>query len=215
MGYLNLRPEQTNIFFKLMEERYRRRASIITTSLDYDDWLNFLGNKHMVTALLSRLRHQCTTIRIDGPSPPRTPGLASNIDLGTSSNAVGVASITRTPAVPDSLSGICSTPGSLLLTVGGQLLTSVEAPPLSNRSRSPSSATAVRLEQELRAEPEVYRGLPMSASGSGRGMSGISLRREYVEPAKQGFRAYPLLREALRESGRVGTAPSSFASGSI
>jgi DNA replication protein DnaC len=51
-----------------MEERYRRRASIITTNLDYDDWLNFLGNKHMVTALLSRLRHQCTTIRIDGPS---------------------------------------------------------------------------------------------------------------------------------------------------
>ncbi len=39
-----------------------------TTNLDYDDWLNFLGNKHMVTALLSRLRNQCTTIRIDGPS---------------------------------------------------------------------------------------------------------------------------------------------------
>jgi DNA replication protein DnaC len=29
MGYLTLRPEQSNIFFKLMEERYRRRASII------------------------------------------------------------------------------------------------------------------------------------------------------------------------------------------
>jgi DNA end-binding protein Ku len=26
----------------------------------------------------------------------------------------------------------------------------------------------------------------------------------YVEPAKQGFRAYALLREALKESGRVG-----------
>jgi DNA replication protein DnaC len=68
LGYLNLRPEQTNIFFKLMEERYRRRASIITTNLDYEEWGNFLGNKSMVTALLSRLRHQCTTIRIDGPS---------------------------------------------------------------------------------------------------------------------------------------------------
>src|SRR2546426_809104 len=68
MDYPTLRPEQSNIFFKPMEERYRRRASIITTNLDYDDWLNFLGNKHMVTALLSRLRHQCTTVRIDGPS---------------------------------------------------------------------------------------------------------------------------------------------------
>ena len=68
MGYLNLKPEQTNIFFKLMEERYRRRATIITTNLDYDEWHNFLGNKALVDALLSRLRHQCHTVRIDGPS---------------------------------------------------------------------------------------------------------------------------------------------------
>jgi len=68
MGYLNLRPEQTNIFFKLMEERYRRHATIITTNLDYEEWHNFLGSKPLVEALLSRLRHQCHTIRIDGPS---------------------------------------------------------------------------------------------------------------------------------------------------
>lgn len=68
MGYLNLRPEQTNIFFKLMEERYRRRATIITTNLEYDEWHNFLGNKALVDALLSRLRHQCHTVKIEGPS---------------------------------------------------------------------------------------------------------------------------------------------------
>ena len=33
MGYLNLKPEQSNIFFKLMEERYSRRATLITTNL--------------------------------------------------------------------------------------------------------------------------------------------------------------------------------------
>jgi len=68
MGYLNLRPEQTNIFFKLMEERYSRRATIITTNLEYDEWHNFLGNKALVDALLSRLRHRCHTVKIDGPS---------------------------------------------------------------------------------------------------------------------------------------------------
>lgn len=66
-GYLNLKPEQTNAFFKLMEERYRRHSTIITTNLDYGEWHNFLGNKAMVDALLSRLRHYCHTIRIDGP----------------------------------------------------------------------------------------------------------------------------------------------------
>jgi DNA replication protein DnaC len=68
MGYLNLKPEQTNIFFKLMEERYRRHPTIITTNLGYDQWSTFLGNKHLVDALLSRLRHQCHTVTIDGPS---------------------------------------------------------------------------------------------------------------------------------------------------
>lgn len=68
MGYLNLRPEQTNIFFKLMEQRYRKKATIITTNLEYERWDSFLGAKDLVTAMLSRLRHQCHTIRIAGPS---------------------------------------------------------------------------------------------------------------------------------------------------
>jgi len=68
LGYLNLQPEQSNIFFKLMEERYHRRSTLITTNLEYDEWHNFLGNRAMVDALLSRLRHYCHTVRIKGPS---------------------------------------------------------------------------------------------------------------------------------------------------
>ena len=68
LGYLNLKPEQSNIFFKLMEERYHRRSTIITTNLAYEEWRNFLGNHAMVDALLSRLRHYCHTVHIDGPS---------------------------------------------------------------------------------------------------------------------------------------------------
>lgn len=73
LGYLNLRPEQSNIFFKLMEERYgHQKPTLITTNLDYEDWYEFLGQKAMVGALLDRLRHHCHTIRIEGPSL-RTP----------------------------------------------------------------------------------------------------------------------------------------------
>ncbi len=68
LGYLNLRPEQSNIFFKLLEERYQRHPTIITTNLDYAEWTGFLGNPALVEALLSRLRHHCHTVRIDGPS---------------------------------------------------------------------------------------------------------------------------------------------------
>src|SRR2546425_3921331 len=74
LGYLNLKPEQSNIFFKLMEERYHRHSTIITTNLIYDEWPNFLGNRPMAEALLSRLRHYCHTVQIDGPSlrPPQS-----------------------------------------------------------------------------------------------------------------------------------------------
>lgn len=72
MGYLNLKPEQTNAFFKLIHERYRRRPTIITTNLEYAEWHDFFGNPKLVEALLSRLRHHCHTIKIDGP-PLREP----------------------------------------------------------------------------------------------------------------------------------------------
>jgi DNA replication protein DnaC len=68
MGYANLKPEQANVFFKLMEERYHQRSTIITTNLAYEEWAGFLGNKTMVEALLSRVRHYCHTVRIEGPS---------------------------------------------------------------------------------------------------------------------------------------------------
>jgi len=68
MGYLNLRPEQSNMFFKLMEERYGRHSTIITTNLEYDAWYEFLGKKKMVEALLDRMRHRCHTIHIKGKS---------------------------------------------------------------------------------------------------------------------------------------------------
>jgi len=67
MGYLTIRPEQTNIFFKLMEERHHRRPTLLTTNLPYTAWADFLGNRALTEALLSRLRERCHTIIIDGP----------------------------------------------------------------------------------------------------------------------------------------------------
>jgi DNA replication protein DnaC len=68
LGYFNCRPEQANIFFKLMEERYHKKATLITTNLQYEEWHSILGNKPMVDALLSRVRHRCHTVTIDGPT---------------------------------------------------------------------------------------------------------------------------------------------------
>jgi DNA replication protein DnaC len=67
MGYINAKTEQTNIFFKLMEERHHRRPTLITTNLSYPQWQSFLGNRPLTEALLSRLRERCHTVKIEGP----------------------------------------------------------------------------------------------------------------------------------------------------
>ena len=75
LGYLTLRPEQVNAFFKLMGERYGKKSTIITSNLDYPDWYDLFQRKNLVDALLDRLNHYCITIRINGPSL-RTPSIA-------------------------------------------------------------------------------------------------------------------------------------------
>lgn len=68
LGYLTLKPEQANAFFKLIDERYGRTATILTTNLSYDEWYTLFGRKGLVDALLDRLRHHAITIEIQGPS---------------------------------------------------------------------------------------------------------------------------------------------------
>jgi DNA replication protein DnaC len=68
LGYLTLNPQQVNAFFKLMDERYGRKSTIVTTNLDYPQWYDLFNRKPLVDALLDRLQHRCITIRISGPS---------------------------------------------------------------------------------------------------------------------------------------------------
>ncbi len=73
---MTLKPEQTNSFFRLMDSRYGRASTIITTNLDFPSWSELFPNKPLVDALLDRLQHHCITIRIQGPSL-RSPVLAT------------------------------------------------------------------------------------------------------------------------------------------
>ena len=120
LGYINVRPEQSNIFFKLLEERYRRRPTVITTNLDYDEWGNFLGNKGLVDALLSRLRHQCHTITIDGPLAQTASGLRPSIPHTPQHDTA--------PFVPPVItcSRSCSVHGSFIASTPGSVLPSAE-----------------------------------------------------------------------------------------
>jgi DNA replication protein DnaC len=68
LGYLTLKSEQSNAFFRLMDRRYGRVSTIITTNLEPDQWYDLFVNQPLVDALLDRLQHRCIIIRITGPS---------------------------------------------------------------------------------------------------------------------------------------------------
>lgn len=62
LGYVTPQPGQINHFFRLVESRYGKRPTLITTNLGYKEWPKFLGNGPMAGALLRRLLHKCHTI---------------------------------------------------------------------------------------------------------------------------------------------------------
>jgi len=94
LGYLSLKPEQVNAFFRLMDERYSRVSTIITTNLEPHDWYELFQKKPLVDALLDRLQHHCITIRINGPSlrspepPPSVPPVSDHSPDQTSTASV-------------------------------------------------------------------------------------------------------------------------------
>ncbi|MCP4210736.1 MAG: ATP-binding protein [Halieaceae bacterium] len=90
LGYLTLKSEQVNAFFKLLDMRYGKVPTIITTNLAYSDWYELFQRKSLVDALLDRLQHHCITLQINGPSlrtpdptssPPQQHKKSANKDL--------------------------------------------------------------------------------------------------------------------------------------
>ena len=99
LGYLSLKPEQVNAFFRLMDARYNRVSTIITTNLELSDWYELFQKKSLVDALLDRLQHHCITIRIDGPSL-RSPQPPPPIRPASDNSPGQAAAVKRPKALP-------------------------------------------------------------------------------------------------------------------
>lgn len=59
-----------------MDQRYSLRLStIVTTNLELSDWYELFQKKPLVDALLDRLQHRCTLLRLSGPSLRSEPAV--------------------------------------------------------------------------------------------------------------------------------------------
>lgn len=64
LGYAPIRREQAGLFFELMKRRHRKKTTLITTQLGYDEWADFLQNKHLTSAMLDRMTVNCTVFNM-------------------------------------------------------------------------------------------------------------------------------------------------------
>ena len=104
LSYLTLKPEQVDMFFRLIDQRYLRTSTIITTNLDTPACYDLFQKKPLVDALLDRLQHHCITIRINGPSlrSPQPAGNTPNSLHRHTATARPTSSHVKQPASPKS-----------------------------------------------------------------------------------------------------------------
>lgn len=57
-----------SLFFKVIDGRYCKASTIITTNIDFKDLGDYLGDPVVTTAIVDRMVHHSAIISIDGPS---------------------------------------------------------------------------------------------------------------------------------------------------
>jgi DNA replication protein DnaC len=68
IGYLPITKEESNMFFQLINKRYEKNSTIITTNKDFSKWHEIFGDVTIANAILDRLLHHSSVIKILGKS---------------------------------------------------------------------------------------------------------------------------------------------------
>ena len=69
VGFSEISQLETKLFFQLIDLRYEKKSTIVTTNVTFDKWPTILGKDEMITkAILDRLLHHSYLFNISGPS---------------------------------------------------------------------------------------------------------------------------------------------------
>lgn len=64
LGYVEVEPVQVGLFFTLMHKRHKKKTTIITSNLGFQQWSSFLKNDHLTAALIDRLTENSHVINM-------------------------------------------------------------------------------------------------------------------------------------------------------
>ena len=68
IGYIRQQPDEVEVLFTLMAERYERRSLMITSNLVFSQWDQIFQNPMTTAAAVDRLVHHSSILEFDVPS---------------------------------------------------------------------------------------------------------------------------------------------------
>jgi len=91
IGYLPVTTNGANLFFQLVNTRYERNSTVLTSNKSFKEWGDIFGDSVVAAALLDRLLHHCHIVNIHGNSfrLRQYPGLTLHQEPGAAAEASG------------------------------------------------------------------------------------------------------------------------------
>lgn len=68
LGYLPIDKDDSNLFFQLIDMRYEKKSTILTTNINFNDWDSIFKDAVVANAILDRILHHAKVITINGRS---------------------------------------------------------------------------------------------------------------------------------------------------
>lgn len=68
LGYLPIEKEDSKLFFQLVDRRYEKRSTIMTTNINFSSWDNIFMDPVIANAILDRVLHHAHVVQITGKS---------------------------------------------------------------------------------------------------------------------------------------------------
>ena len=83
LGFTPFNKQEGELLFNLLADRYERRSTIVTTNLDFSEWVQVFGSEKLTTALLDRLVHHAHILTTKGNSYRTQKKMESKPQEGT------------------------------------------------------------------------------------------------------------------------------------
>lgn len=68
LGYLPIDKEDSNLFFQLVDARYEKKSTIVTTNMNFNEWDGVFYDAVVAGAIMDRILHHAHVVAISGKS---------------------------------------------------------------------------------------------------------------------------------------------------